>query len=495
VRTPVFARFLSVWVASCLLAGTARAAEIDGCHPRCGAPGDRFYVQGTDFGSRPVVTLGDAPVDLLRVRTDALLCRVPEGAPEGEATLLVNGAPAPHPFRVTVAGGALVHTLSVTAGPPGQVVYAFGRRLDDGHVVFVDEQGREAATAALVGGRRVARFRVPPALSIGRHTLVFEGADGRPAQGCEPRFEVVVPGPPALCAILPRDDVPSRPVGGGDRICGIGTDLAPAGACRVHWTDARGVYAHEPGRSNGYDEIATTVPTGLGTDGPCTVRVELASGAMTPPVPWTGGVAGAPGPVTLDPPAGPPGTCVAVLCDGLSAPADEVRAVLSSSLGTVEADVLYRHPAGLGHGAAWLIRTPDSLATGPWQLVLHTGARTTRPVTWQVTELPFAVTGIWPRDLGTDPGLAYRIEGSGFGSAPGADDLWVLWTSGTRTLHGSILYRSDRSLRVLPPSDLEDSLRPKSWNVYVVRSRRAVTMTARARALGSVAQSLAARSP
>jgi len=464
----------------CALCSAAWAAEVDGCHPRCGAPGDRFYVQGTGFGERPVVTLGDRPVELLRVEANALLCRIPAGLTAGPAELCVNDASAPSPLRVLAPETPVVHLLSVGAGPPGQVVYAFGRRLHGGQVTLVDRQDRAVAEFALIGAQRASLFRVPPTVAPGTYRLVFTSGSGLTSDGCPQEFEVVLPGAPALCATHPAGAMPSRAVSPGERIRCVGTDLGPAGPCRVHWTDADGQRTTAWGRSNGYDLVASSVPVGLQTGPAYALTLELGSGAETEAVAWTAAVGSAPDTPTLDPEAGPPGTWVAVLGAGLHARANEIRAELSSSHGTLTAEVLYGHPGGLGHGAGWLVRIPAVLPPGAWELRLHAGARSTPAATYRVTERPFAVTGLWPRPTGQGADGAYRIEGSGFGSSHGAADLWVVWTDGTRTLHGTVLHRAAHSLRVLPPTDFCHEPPVGSWTVYVIRTRGLVTMTARA---------------
>lgn len=464
-----------------LTAGPAWAAEIDGYHPPCCAPGDLFYVQGVHFTERPVVTLGDQRVEVIRRRAGALLCRVPQELAEGRVELRVDGARAPVAFEVLAPGRPVVHGLSATVGTRGQAVLGHGRRLQGGRVSFVNPQGGVAATVDLEGGRRAVVLRVPPTLAPGTYTLVFTNGNGLTTGECSPRFEVVGSGEPALCAIHPAGAIPSRIPAAGQRIRCVGTDLGPMGRCRVHWTDATGGRTTAWGRSNGYDVVRLSVPARLKGGEPYEVTVELRNGKVTPAVAWTPARGPAPSAPTIDPPVGPPGCCLAVQAADLFAYGTAFQVKLSSPRGTQVADLVYRHPGGLGHGAAWIVRPPDDLAEGAYKLTLRAANRTSAAATYRVAEVPFAVTGLWPArqsEAGTDRPIV--VEGSGFGSGADAANLRVVWADGVRTRDGAILFRTERALRVLPPGGTEDPLHPGTWTVSVIRSRSVVTRMERA---------------
>ena len=467
---------LSIAVAACALAlaaAPAWAGRVDGCHPRCGAPGDLFYVQGADLSDPPVVTLGDRPVAVVRVRAGALLCTVPAGIAEGEAALRVDGAKAPHPFLVLTAGRPAVHGLSAATGTPGQFVFVHGRRLQAGCVAFLDAQGRAVATVDLVGGRRAVLFRVPAALEPGRYALRFTNGDGLATDTSSPRFEVAPHGEPALCAIHPASAPPLRAAIVGEHARCRGTDLGPRGPCLVHWTNAAGERTTARGRANGYDVVRTTVPAGLDPGAPYAVVIELADGGTTPPLAWTPAPAPAPSAAQPVRATAPAGSFVTVRAAGLLAPAHEIRAQLASDEGVVDADLVYRHLGGLGHGAGWIVRLPDDLPEGDYRLTLGAGDRTTQPATMRVAEDPFTVTALQPDGQpasGTDRPIV--VEGSGFGPSVAGADLRVVWTDGDHTLEGTLLFCSDRTLSVLPPGTNQDPLSVGSWSVYVVHGRR-----------------------
>ncbi len=76
-------------------ASCAEPGDADGFHPPHGAAGDLVYVQGSDLGTRPTVSFSGRPATILRATKEALLCRVPESLPEGEALVTVGGSGSP----------------------------------------------------------------------------------------------------------------------------------------------------------------------------------------------------------------------------------------------------------------------------------------------------------------------------------------------------------------------------------------------------------------
>ena len=475
----------SVWILLVLAAAAApaRAAEVDGHHPPCGAPGDLVYVQGARLAPQPVVTLGGVRAEVVRARAGALLCRVPPGLEEGPVELRVDGAPAPGVFHALAPGRPVVHGLSAALGTRGQALLVHGRRLHHGHAAFVDAAGRTAATVGVVGGRRAVVLRVPETLDPGPYTVVLLNGDGLSTGPCSPRFEVVLAHGPELCALQPVGAMPSRTAGPGQRIRCVGTDLGPRGPCRVRWRDRHGAVVERRGASNGYDAVLTRVPGELRAGEPYDVEIELGDGAATPALSWTPAVPDAPGTATAVPSSLPAGGLVSVRGTGLSARVDAVRAELSSPDGAAAAALVYRHPGGPGHGAAWILRLPEELAAGEYDLTVAAGERSLPPVGIRVAEQPLGVTGLWPtRGACAGTERLTVIEGAGFGSTRADSDLRVVWTNGARTLEGTIVFRSDRVLRVLPPGAHHESASQPAENcsVYVLRGRGAATRAIKA---------------
>ena len=147
------------------------------------------------------------------------------------------------------------------------------------------------------------------------------------------------------------------------------------------------------------------------------------------------------------------------------------------------AALVYRHPGGPGHGAAWILRLPEELAAGEYDLTVGASDRSLRadgPIGWPSSRWRSPACGRpVARCAGTE--RLTVIEGSGFGSTHAASDLRVVWTNGARTLEGTIVFRSDRVLRVLPPGAHHESASQPAENcsVYVLRGRGTATRASR----------------
>lgn len=452
-----------------LSAAPAWAIEIDGCHPPCGAPGDVVYVQGSGFTDPPTVTLGGRRAEVLRSGENALLCRVPDGLPEGVAALRVDGHLARLAFQALSAGRPVVHGLSTATGTPGQTVFVHGRRLQAGAVLFLDRRQHAAGSAPLVGGTRAATFRIPDDLAPAVYRLVLTNGEHRHTGPCSPTLEVVAPGKPEVYAIHPARAIPSRSATPGECVELVGADLGPAGSCRVRWKGGDGRLLTVPARSNGYDRVKTTVPLSLRPGVPA--EVALASGVVIPSLPYEPPPIPDPVIVTLEPATGPPGSCVAVRGSGLPRRAGELVVELIGSASTHRAEVLYGCPGGLGGGSAWYVRIPEDLRDAEYEVRVRVGSRVSEPAPWRVTDRPLTTARMWPRlQLGTEPARPVVIEGTGFGGPPTSDGLRVVWIDGSRELEGRVLLRTDDRLRVLPPQAIGSSSPSGPWAVFVIRS-------------------------
>lgn len=468
---------LALWVAP----SVAWAADVDGFHPPCGAPGDRVYVQGSDFTPRPVVTFGGVEAEVVRTGVDVLLCRVPRGLAEGPVELQVDGAPAPHRFQTRAAGKPVIHGLGAAAGTGGQSVLIYGRRLQRGRVAFLDAKGSAVARVPVVGGRRAGMLLLPETLPPGHYVLVLTNGDGLSTGACSPRIEVAVAGAPELWVIHPTDAALSHSASAGQRVRCLGTNLGPAGPCRVGWTDRHGVRSESRGLADGYGSVRTAVPGALTSGEPYDVVVELANGESTAPVTWTPGKRTKPDAVTATPSTMPAGCAFALQGVGLDGSIDDVRAALTSEHGTVGLDVVVHHPGGLGHGAAWILRVPPGISEGEYEVSLHLGDRGVARTSLRVAQSPLTVTGLWPTRIdAASEVLPTLIEGAGFGAPSAGDDLRVVWTDGTHTREGTIVFHCDGVIRILPLCTYRAGSIAERWSVYVLRGQGAGTRVAKA---------------
>ena len=446
----------------------ALAQEIDGFWPACGAAGDKILIRGSGFDADPAVSIGGTSAEVLRSRDDAILCLVPDDLQTGAATLVVDGDAAADDFLVLADGTPVVYRLSTHTGPEGLPVYVFGRRLHGGQVAFVDDGGTTQAEADLEGGWRCSVFEVPAGLAVGTYTLIFTNADALDTFDCPASFEVVEAGDATLLSLDPELVAP------GEGVVCEGTDLTPAGSCRVTWTDADGETIERHGFSNGYDRVFTCVPHQAVSGATYDVSIELHDGTLTNTVSYEVGQRGDPELARLEPDAGPTGALFALLGENLVASGLEPTVAFDDGSTVTEAQVRFAMPGF--HGQVVVAVVPAGLSDGEYDVTLTLDGVESNALTYTVGALPLAVTRMTPTsydaDSGPHPGHGPRpvaIEGTGFGSDGSDVELRVIWDDGTDAYEGSLLLRTDRLLFVAVPRDGTDPLPAGEYTVRVVR--------------------------
>ena len=345
----------------------ARASDgrPDGFHPARGAVGDLVYVQGKGIGADSEILLGEKRAPIVRAGMDALVCRVPEGVAAGRVRVTVDEHALPDPFLAMARGRPVVHGASADVATPGQTLLLFGRRLGGGKVALLDEQGAPVARVPAVGGRRVVAVQLPVAISPGWYHLRLTNHAGLSTQDDAHELEIRAPGLRHFRAV---QDGPACP---GRRIVCRGAELATLGSCELRWAAGDGRVTSATGWSNGHDLITTVVPRVLPADRWYGLR-------LAPP----GGEADTLGRVFVEAPDLPERLELAAT-DGVEGGVAELRGAGFSGLGAVPQVILgreqrrilsrtlYRHPGGLGHGRAWLVRLPDALDAGDYRVTVR----------------------------------------------------------------------------------------------------------------------------
>ncbi len=447
-----------------LLAAPALAAEeIDSFWPACGAPGDPVMIKGSDFGDEPTVTFGDEEAKVLRSTATRILCRVPADLDEGDVTISVGDADATDDFTVLEEGAPVVYRLSVEKGAAGTPVFVYGRRLTGATVSFVDDTDTEQDSVEVKGGRRCAFFKVPEDLDEGTYTLVFENEDELDTGDCSPEFEVVEAGDAALSAADPEDPLPGR------KLLLEGTDLAPAGPCKVTFTDADGETLYAFGFSNGYDEVRTNVPFKAVAGDTYDVVVVLRGDVETDALELTLGTYDDPELTELDPAEGPVGTKFAIKGTDLLVLGEKPVVAMDDGTDSTEVKILFAHPGPMGGDDVIVVLVPDDFAEGEYDVTVTVGDTTTDALTFEVTELVLAVDSMKPDSQGTKgPVFPVFIKGTGFGDKDSDLDLAVVWDDGTDTFFdGKVVFRSPTLLMVVPPGGWKDRLEEGSYTVTV----------------------------
>lgn len=223
------------------------------------------------------------------------------------------------------------------------------------------------------------------------------------------------------------------------------------------------------GFSNGHDLVRTIVPVAVPAGVPTVLELESHDGATIPALEVTPGPHREPILPRLDPSEGPPGSYVAIQGLGLPRCALSIGIELSGPNGHARADLLCGHAGGVGHASAWYVRIPQSVPEGKYEVRVRAGPRVSEPASFRVTTTPLAVDRAWPKlHVEREPAHAVTLEGSGFGTPSDPGSLWVVWTDGERQFEGSILFRTNHRLRVLPPGDGGNALPVGTWAVFVI---------------------------
>lgn len=468
-------RILAILLLACAV---VRAQDIDSVRPACAAVGDAVLIDGSGFATEPAVSFGDVDADVLRSTTQKILVRVPEGVEPGGLTLTADGATAA--FTVLEPDAPVIHHLSASKAHPGMIVYVIGKRLQDGVVAFV-QGDTEAAEAPLVGGRRVAFFKVPSDLPTGTYTLVFTNSDGADSGACSPTLEVVEKGPPTVESIEPDEQVP-----GGNVVCN-GTSLGPPGFALVNWT-AGDTTLLTLGWANGFDHVYTWVPADATGGTTYDVVIEFGDGSSTE---GSGAFAydvGTPPPpeiTALEYDTGPAGSWVGLTGTGLLQGFQLPTIEFVKDGESTEARVLSAY--SMDGKDELLVQVPPDLADGDYDVTATVGGATSNAVTFTVADLPLTVTSMKPDSQPRDgPRELVVIEGTGFG-VPEYDDrpvpgnakgiigedggvisVRVTWErDGEDARQGIVVFHTDRQILVLPPGAWHDPLPVGEYTVVV----------------------------
>ncbi|MCZ6573090.1 MAG: IPT/TIG domain-containing protein [Planctomycetota bacterium] len=455
-----------------LLTSVADAQTIERVRPLCGTEGDAVLICGSGFSEEPTVLFNDIEADVVRNSPTKILCRVPEGVAVGPATIDADGATAS--FDVLEPGSPVVLHLSTKTMTPGLRVFVIGRRLGNGEVAFVDGDSLTVDSVRLHGRRRIAYFEVPGDIAPGTYTLLITNGEGLDTGACSPKVEVVEAGDPTLDDMQPEEQLPGRPV-----LC-EGTNLAPPGLCRVHWTDSTDRVLTTLGLANGFNKVYTRVPHDAVAGETYGVVIDLRGGATTegtgvfrylvgtPPVPVIS---------EIRPDAGPAGSIVKIRGEGLAAgfavtAADLTRPKVEFGGGGVahEAKVLAVIP-GFGIDDDTIVaQVPGDLADGDYDVTVTTSAGTSNAVVFSVKDLPLTVTSMEPNEQGAEgPKRPVIIEGSGFGVFNWVKpSLAVTWDDGDKSLRGYVLFHTDSVILVIPPGGRFDPLPVGEYRVTVI---------------------------
>jgi len=452
-----------------LLASVAAAQEgatVDGFFPACGSAGDPVVIRGSGFADEPSVQFGETAAEVVRSRDDAVLVRVPEDLSAGPLSITVDGAAALDDFTAMADDAPVVLRASADTATPDQPILLIGRRLDGATATFVDADGADAGTVPLVGGRRAGHFRVPDDLAAGDYTLRVENGAGATTGPCSPSIEIVEAGEPMLDAAEPEGALPGR------HLTLTGTDLAPAGPCRVLWDDGSG---GDPivrlGFSNGFHRVHTRVPGTAASGTTYTVSIDLRGDAPeTNGIEYTVGEPDAPEITALDPDAGPAGSLFTITGTDLLLFGSETTVEFRDGDAFEEARVLSFRPGLHGHDDALLVRVPADLADGDYDVRVKVGEQESDAATFAVGALPLVVTAMHPDRQGTRGRLRpVFLEGTGFGRGGlGATPIAVEWDDGATIREGRVIFRADRLLVVLVPGDVRDPLPAGTYTVTVV---------------------------
>jgi hypothetical protein len=467
-------RILAILLLTCAV---LHAQEIESVRPACAAVGDAVLICGSGFSTEPAVSFGDVDANVLRSTSQKILVRVPAGVEPGDLTLSADGATAT--FTVLEPDAPVIHHLSASKAHPGMIVYVIGKRLQDGLVAFVQGDA-EVATAPLVGGHRVAFFKVPSDLPTGTYTLVFSNSDGADSGACSPTLEVVEKGAPTIESIEPDAQVP-----GGNVLCN-GTSLGPPGFALVSWTAGDDTLL-TLGWANGFDRVYTWVPADATGGATYDVVIEFGDGSSTeesgafeyevgtPPPPEITG---------LEYDTGPAGSWVGLTGTGLLQGFQLPTIEFTRDGESTEAWVLSAYH--IDGEDELLVQVPPDIADGDYSVTATVGGTTSNAVTFTVADLPLTVTSMEPDSQPRNgPRELVVIEGTGFGAAEydfrpipgtsnglGDDDgvisIRVTWErDGEDPREGIVVFHTDREILVLPPGAWHDPLPVGEYTVVV----------------------------
>lgn len=500
------------------LAGAA-TVSVDEVKPECAAPGDAVLLKGSGFGEQPTVHFNGTEAEVLRAGDDRIVCRVPSGLAEGDATIDVNGTSTTAEFHVLAAGApAIVYTSSETA-TPGMLLFFVGARLKGATADFLDSSDVLKGTVDLKGGSRVAYLKVPEDLPTGSYTIVITNDSGDSGH-CSPLLDVVEPGEATLTSIEPLDQLPGRPV-----LC-KGNDLGPVGFCFLTWTDTDGNGLFSWGFANGYDRVHTWVPGDAQAGATYDVVIDFADGSATqdPGFSYTVGTPAPPEITELEYDKGPAGSLVGIsghdlLGSGYAWPTVE----FTRNGVSTEALIYYAFGGFGGFGSAGgghagpnalqggfkgddldriVVEVPRDLEDGDYEVTVTVSGQTSNKEIFTVGDLELTVTSMspdgqgpyGPRDIVVIEGTGFGVpdydffitndggHGGGMGGAngiagfdPGGGGdpsvpvfkVTVTWKGDAGSLDGTVLWHTDREILVFPPGGWEDPLPVGDYTVSV----------------------------
>ena len=459
-----------------LLSGAAFAATE--FKPECGAPGDMLVITGEDFDEEPAVLIDGIDAEVIKSNDEFILVIVPDDATVGSVDVTVDSTLLDDEFIVLAEGSPVVHRVSAETATPGMSILLIGRRLGGGEVRFVDSSGETADTVTAKGRRRALMVTIPDDLEAGTYTLVVENGDELDTGKCSPELTVVAAGDAAITAIDPEEALP------GARITIEGTDLSPAGFCRVIWTDSAGEVLKSFGFTNGYDEVRTSVPFKAGAGESYDVSVALRDGkdwTETGTIAYEVGTPEAPAIDELDPDSGPAGSMVRLMGDGLMSFGGMPKVVFKGGTDDYKAKVFGMMPGkGFGFGSMkngfggmggeLMVMVPEKLEDGEYDVTVTVGDQTSEAVTFTVQTNDLTVSSMDPTSSGSK-GFArpIMIEGTGFGTK-NTTEITVTFDDGeNEALTGKILWQMDSLLMVALPGTWKDPLPEGTYEVTVTR--------------------------